>query len=405
MAHEEALLEHLPYGREMPAHEHRRSPAQRETRPLARRNEGRAEAHEARDPRAIEVARSGGYPRILETLRAEALLEKEAERVRGEYELDQIEWVNENDREMFAILDLYDPGTARHCYETYKLAKEKMEKEILPGVSFAKLLREQEGVSLEQFYRACLFHDIGKVEVPWAVIHNDMDESTMLGCMHHAYHELFLNRRIPASLHLGEHATDAEIDCAFAHQHQVRCVHLLPARDVLSSEDLEEVKRFGFTGEETLFEIIQTHEFQSGKILANAGRTVESKIAASHHNYAGKSLIEFTFPLAIGALRMSVNLADVLHLADIEQALSSPDRSYKRAFSMPKVMNIIVEDTRHGKIDPMAAFLWLTDEMQKYETEPHEYDDPEAQAEDEANLAAVRAFLAEKRAQIDVAAM
>jgi hypothetical protein len=364
---------------------------EREAVVLAHEAEPEEEPRTEADPRAVEIAGGGAYEKIAATLCAEGLIEKEEERVEREYALDAIPFIGERDREMFTILDLYDPETARHCLETYRIAREKVEKEIFPGVSLARLFEQQENVSLEEFYRACLFHDIGKVEVPRAVIRHRMDESHILECLHHVYHSLYSEHKIPGWLGLGEDATDAEIDDALAHQHALRCVHLVPAREALSPEDLAEVKRFGYTGEETLMDIIKTHEAHSGMILASAGERVEALLAAHHHNYGSEKLEK---PFAVGVLHMSVDLADLLHIADVTQALSA-ERAYKKGFSMPKVMRIIAEHAEHGKVSLLAAYLWLSDELRDYEatTAP-------PRAEDEPHLTAVRTFLEAARREL-----
>lgn len=346
---------------------------------------------EAAAAEAVQIAGEGNYATIIETLRERDLLEKEKSRVEREYELHEIPFLTERDREMFTVLDLYDPSTAHHCLETYRIARGKIEKEIIPDVSFARLLEKHEEVTTDQFYRACLFHDIGKVEVPRAVIRHRMDEGHMLECMHHVFHMLYHDGKIPAWLDLKEDATDLEIDEAFTKQHSLRCIHLVAARELLSPEELSEVERFGYTGDETLMDIIKTHEMRSGKILESAGYPIESQLASLHHNY-GKKTPEH--PIAVSVLHMSVDLADMLHIADIVQALSA-ERSYKKAFSIPKAMHIIAEHAQEGRISLLAAYLWLVDELRVYEAAPKEALAEGQRDQDAPHLAAVQAFVAE----------
>lgn len=366
-----------------------------EDEPAAR--ETVAESHEGASARAEKIAGEGNYAHILDTLRTEGLLETEVKRVRREYALDDISFLNEGDKEMFAVLDLYDPGTARHCLETYQIARAKMEKEIIPGVSFARLIEKHESVSLDQFYRACLFHDIGKVEVPRAIIRNHTDDGHMLECMHHVYHMLYHDGKIPAWLHLKEDSTDEEIDHAFSDQHSLRCIQLVPASEVLSPDDLAEVRYRGYSGEETLMDMIKPHETYSAEILAGAGYPIESQIAALHHNYDNKTS---EHPLAVSVLHMDVDLSDMLHIADVTQALRSGERTYKGAFSQPKMMHIIAEHAQEGKVSLLAAYLWLTDDMRKYEAKPPT--DAGEREQDERHLAFVRAFLAHAEEEVGV---
>jgi len=379
---------------------HKHPPEEGESAAREHHLSGEAEQHEAANEssyegvhaRAIEIAGEGKYAVILDTLREEKLLTKEMERVEREYSLDDISFLNEHDREMFAVLDLYDPGTARHCLETYQIAREKIEKEIIPGVSFARLIEKQEDVTLDQFYRACLFHDIGKVEVPRAVIRNHFDEGHMLECMHHVYHTLYHDGKIPAWLGLKEDATDTEIDSAFVKQHSLRCVQLVPSREVLSPDELAEIQARGYTGEETLMDIIKPHETHSGEILERAGYLTESRLAALHHNYGNKTP---EHPFAVSILHLNVDLADMLHIADVTQALQSGDRSYKGAFSPSKMMRIIAEHAQEGKVSPLAAYLWLTDDVRAYDAQPQELLSAKQREQDAKHLAVVRAFLAQ----------
>lgn len=347
--------------------------------------------YEGANPRAEEIAGIGEYTQILETLRREDLLQAEVERVRSAYALYELDFVTEEDAVMFTILDLYDPGTAKHCYETYRIAKAKIEKEIFPGVSLAKLIENREGISLNQFYRACLLHDIGKIEVPRGVIRHHMGDGAMLGCMHAVYHSLYLEGKIPNSFGLTEDATDDAIDEAMQ-AHHARAIYFVPASEALKDqpEILAEIRRFGFTDEETLMQIIQTHELRSGNILTQAGFSVEAYLAAHHHNYANERL---TYAIAVGALHISISLEDMMHMADVTQAILSNERSYKEALRMPKAMRVIVEHVKDGKVPSAAAYLWLTDDLQEYEAKLRKEGDEQIE-EDADDISIVREFLA-----------
>ena len=318
---------------------------------------------EIRSARAIEIAGEGNYAKIIDSLRQEGLLDKESERVRHVYALDKIPFLTKKDGEMFTVLELYDVETARHCLDTYRIAQDKMSVEILPGVILEHLLQEDEGISLEQFYRACLFHDIGKVEVIRQVIQHEMGDGAMLGCLHRVYHDLYVKKRIPGSLGLTENPTNAALAEALE-VHRIRPIYLVPAREVLSEKDLTELKRFGLSGDETLMEIIMKHEQVSGDILKAAGFPVEAYLAAHHHNYNREPL---QYPIAVGTLHISIDFADILHMADVTEAVSSLGRKYRNTFSIPQTMRVIVEHVEDGKISPFAAYLWLTDELRKYE--------------------------------------
>lgn len=299
--------------------------------------------------RAETIARMGIYPgRALEMLQQEGLLEEEEKRVSEEYDFEGLKLKNEFIRGLLTVEDLYDPETARHSCATYRIVRDKMDK-LIAGTSLRRLARE-EGVSEEQLENGSLAHDGGKILIPESITHEKDSQR---------YHS--------------------------------------PAREVLSAEDLTRVQGLGFTGDETLMEIMQAHERLSGEILEKAGLFTEAYIAAHHHNYKREDL---KYPSTIGALQISV-IEDVLHLSDIEQALLSGSRSYKEAFSVPKMMTIIVEHATSKKVSLLVAYLWLTDDLAEYEG--HLFASGEtSSAEDEKNLEIVRRFLADARESAEV---
>lgn len=144
-------------------------------------------------------------------------------------------------------------------------------------------------------------------------------------------------------------------------------------------------------------DMIKPHETHSGGILANAGYPVESEIAARHHNYDGKTS---EHPLAVSVLHMNVDLSDMLHIADVTQALRSGERTYKGSFSQAKMMRVIAEHAEEGKVSLLAAYLWLTDDLRKYEAKPPM--DAKEREQDERHLAFVRAFLAHAEEEVQV---
>ncbi len=311
---------------------------------------GRESLENAHHLRAEAIARMGIYPgKALEMLQQEGLLEEEEKRVSKEYDLDGINLKNETVRAIFTLEDLYDPGTARHSRETYRIAQMKMDK-IIAGTSFRRLSKN-EGVSEDEFENGCIGHDFGKILLPLSILHE----------------------------------TD-------------RKKYRSPAREVLSPEDLTRVQGLGFTGDETLMEIMKEHERFSGEILEKAGLFVEAYIAAHHHNYGNKKLEKYS--ATIGALHISV-LEDMLHLADIEQALLSADRPYKKAFTVPEMMVIIVDETKKNEDLLFAAYLWLTDDLAEYEG--HLLASGETPSEeDNANLEIVKKFLTDAKESVEV---
>ena len=229
---------------------------------------------------AREIAGKGNYEKIQRELVNSGLLEREKYRVRKEYDrvFSTLPEVSDRDLEMFTILDLYHEGTAEHCAETYLLARAKVEKRLASGVILSKLF-EQEFVSTEEFFRACLLHDIGKIEIPRFIIGHPMNDDAM---------NIFLRNLV-----VGEHdpsviahleaeagerplmANAEELDL-YMKQHHLRSVHFVPARMVLSTSEISELEDRGIDPEMSLMDIIRRHEEFSRSILEHMGLSVES---------------------------------------------------------------------------------------------------------------------------------
>ena len=321
--------------------------------------------------RARDIAGKGNYERVQRELEMEGLLRGQTARVMEEYRsvFSMMEEVNALDLEMFTILELYDKGTAQHCAETYRIAREKIEKRLASGVVLGKLFA-QEFVSLDEFFRACLLHDIGKVEIPRFVIQHPMNDTQMDMYLR----DLVVEEQDPDVLdHLEKAggirpniATVEELE-SYLQEHKLRSVHFVPAYLVLSALELEELEERGFDPGVSLMDIIRSHEERSHDILANAGLPVEGELAGLHHNYSGSGS---RYPISLSALHMSVDIAELLHIADVQQALTAA-RSYKKGFSRPHVLRIIMEEAERGRISEEAAYLWVDDDVHdlRYHTE------------------------------------
>lgn len=315
-----------------------------------------------------EIASGGNFTNIRTELTEKDLLKTEVERVRTKYETDlsKIDFLTEQDLEIFTILDLYDEELALHSLETYFIAKEKVEKSLAFGVVLVDLFA-QEGVTPEQFFRACFLHDIGKVEIPNFVINNSVNNEEM---------NLYLRELVIAEKddfvlsklekQTGENIAIDEISDLeeVLHKYNLRSVHFVPVKHILSVEEKKILEERGFNLDSSLMDIIKTHEAFSERILAEFNLPVESNLAGSHHNYHGKGS---PYELTVDTLKISVDMAELIRIADMTEALTA-SRSYnKKGFSRPKVLRIILEEVRVGKIDRRIAYLWIDDEIKKLE--------------------------------------
>jgi HD-GYP domain-containing protein (c-di-GMP phosphodiesterase class II) len=287
--------------------------------------------------RAREIAESGNYTKISETLSSEGLLDDQIKRVQ-EVVGGDIEFLTQKDWEMLTVLELFDVVTFEHCLKTHEIAKDKIERVLDDDVVIADFIRS-EVINIEKFYRACLLHDIGKVEIPKPILnkvfHEDWDS---------------------------------------------------PAVDVLDEADIENVRAMGFDVGRSSNEIMKHHERSSEKILSDVGLRVEAILVGQHHNYEGKSSDELKMPLATSALCISLNLADIMHLADVQQAMEQ-ERPYKQREAKINVLAVLVSHAKQGLVDKYITYLWVKDELKDVTDE--EIDDEEMKK----NIEFVNSFL------------
>lgn len=143
--------------------------------------------------RSREIAAGGGYREICEGLRAENLLVPNVARIRARWgDVLPLHFLEEKDWESAVALELFHSETFAHSVRTYCIAKEKVEKRLSRDIVLKDIFA-REGVSLEQFYRTCLFHDIGKTAIPQEIIQNTVSKdeaiTILTGLINDGFHE------------------------------------------------------------------------------------------------------------------------------------------------------------------------------------------------------------------------
>jgi hypothetical protein len=315
--------------------------------------------HDADDAEAI--AGEGKYETIVEKLRESGELSSCVEKTKNTYgnrlRLDNF-IMDEQDWEMLSVLGLYDMDTLEHSIRTFELAyhivTHPFQESSGETVVFADFLSQPgASVSLTQFLRAALFHDIGKIVVPREILHNALDD------------EEVLVRMLPeGTLTDKEEGKKAILQMLYANG--IRPIDITPIKEIFPEEKYTELlcslEKRGFSEKSTLKDVIRTHEPESKRILTSLGYQTEGELAGRHHNYE-KEEHRHTVNVS-GHL---VGIADLIRIADVTDALRNA-RWYKKPLAELDVLFILTQDALAGKIDSHLAHLWVKDqyaELQK----------------------------------------
>jgi len=309
-----------------------------------------------------KIARNGDYFAILEKLEESGLFYEQIDRVQSLVDFD---FFRESDWKMATILELFDQQTFEHSFKTYQIAREKVDKHLGDGVIIANIIKK-EGISMKQFYRACMFHDIGKVEVPHFILNNRTTETEWTNRLFELVSEKD-KKMISKLKNLGFSSDDLltiESLRNALRRKGIRPVKIVPVKEVLPEVEIKTLEQMGFSGDMALSDILQLHEEMSEEILQKSGMKKEGLIAGSHHNYRGQAANSMVFPVSTTSLSISLNLSDVLHLADVQQALEQI-RPYKPGRPKLEVLRELSGLAKAGLIDEYITRLWVSDEMDK----------------------------------------
>lgn len=316
---------------------------------------------------ARSIARLGDFGLIEQKLAGSGLFERERTRVQGQFSrfIESSDFPTKEAKlwDLFTILELYDPETAIHSVKTYQIAKEKVEKVLSRNIVLAKII-ENEGVELERFYFACLNHDIGKVEIPHFIITN----KTTKAQWNEKLEDCLEQKAFPAAL-LAKLGFDSETPPDSAEiEKRIRenCLsaeELLPVRQGLTENEILELEaKWGISADLSLMDIIDKHAAISAAILEKRNFPVAAEIVRNHHH----KTTEVAYEVSVRSLQISSDMADILHLADVNQALAST-RCYKESFTPIKTMGILIDHAEEGRIGREITYFWVKDEHEKLE--------------------------------------
>jgi hypothetical protein len=331
---------------------------------------------------AEEIAGEGKYENIIKKLRGSDVFSLYCEKIKNDYNnrlLSKGFLATDTDWEMLSVLGLYDQNTLEHSIRTFELAHEVITRpfsEPFCGTIVFQNLFQGSGVFLEQFLRAALFHDIGKIIIPRDILRNTLDDEEVLV-------KMFPDQ----NLEKNNHTTKAILQ-TFSEK-GIRPIDIVPVKEIFQKEKYTELfcslKQHGFPETATLKDIIRLHEPESKRILESLGCQVEAELAGYHHNYKNE---KHTYILRV--LGMSFGLADLIRIADVTDALRSV-RWYKKPLSDIDVLFFLAKDAEAGKINSHVAYLWIKDQYEKLRVGGHK-EDPVLWSEKE-EIQGVESFL------------
>lgn len=312
--------------------------------------------------KARRIAGGGSYERIMDELRAEKLLEENVAHIQKTYEgclkKEGFE-MQEKDWEMLTLIWLFDAGTCEHSIRTFELAETMVKcPMVVPGgetIAIETLL-EREGVSSEQFLRAALFHDVGKVIIPREILLDHRSDEDLAPVIFPEKH-----------FHTVGDIEEKKAALRVLYEKGLRPIDLAPLSILFpggkGEEIMHKLEERGFSKMATERDVLQKHESESGRILTHEGCTLEGVLAGHHHNYKKEKT---PYVMNVSMLHMSaetvgLGMADLIHMADVTDAIRSK-RSYKESMSDMEVLYVIAHDAKNGKIDPFTAYVWVSNQ-------------------------------------------
>ncbi|PLX20637.1 hypothetical protein C0584_05350 [Candidatus Parcubacteria bacterium] len=302
--------------------------------------------------------------------------EKEKTKEECRYIFDKSFKLNEKDWALLTLLRLFDRQTYEHSVGSFMIVWDKLENALEGGSEIKKGVQEEAG-SLDVFYRACLFHDIGKITIPKFILRNSLTDKDWALKFYKSVKRQKNKIDFTTKKYLKKYNIFHFADkLAFAENpneilsilktKKIRPVQITPVRHGISKKEFRRLrKEYGIEEDVSLTEIMKTHEQESFNILYKLGYEKEAAIAGNHgdtYSALGGKKSKAYSSIIIGQ-RMS-DIADLIYLADVQDALES-DRYYHKSFTKLKILASLVNDVESGAVDENIARIWISDEFDK----------------------------------------
>jgi len=327
--------------------------------------------------RARNIAGSCDLSSIIHELDQEKFLEPFSLLVEKKYSAEIIKTgfkATKNDWEFFAALWLYDVPTAEHSIRTMALAKriatDQMEGPRGEKITLEKLVENK--LPLEQFLRAALFHDIGKIALPREVVNNALGDKEMGELFMDTLRGKDRNAILETAGLDPNNIKSSEDALRLLYTRGLRPKDVVPVSVIFAgpqSDTLRAIERKGFSTEETLGEIMSRHEQEGEKIFARIDPDVADIIG---HHHPGVRLpqqkdLNTAKEAETGLRRYAIHF--MLAVVDEYDAIGH-QRNYKKALKKAETLSILAHETVSGRLEKGITYLWLKERYKTLKREP-----------------------------------
>lgn len=269
----------------------------------------------------------------------------------------------QNDWEMLAILWLYHEETAEHGVRLLLLGNELLSHPLIGPENekiFLKKLIPKNHISIEQFLRGVLFHDIGKIALPREVVENSLNDEEM-GLLFLKMLENGDRKAILSALDIDpEKVINNKDALRRIYRRGLRPKDAVPVKEIFTGDSahvLDVLKERGFSPDETLGQIISRHEPEGRKIFEPYDSVV-AKIVGYHH--PGVRLPKKgALPVVEKERRSGYRPQFLLALIDESDALEYT-RAYRKGHSKKEVLYLLARDAESGRLNRGLTYLWLS---------------------------------------------
>ena len=322
-----------------------------------------------RERRARTLCQSGNHQVILESFRTpenHTLLQEQVLRLQSDTHIreklsDILPALSPVHWDMLTLLELFDTETFHHCIRTYQIVERKL-KSTHPVSDFLKSELERERIPETTLAIAALLHDVGKIGIPLKdlILNNPLTD--------YEWHQLCIKHFCSQDRCNAEQAEVVLTEKLTAGaSHNLREKDLVPFSYCLTPEQRSLLSESGLNPDQTLGEIINTHQDFSGEIARAYG--LDDTFVALVSNHHERPLDEEeSYPVSQSALR----IATILRFADVFDAIHSA-RTYKKGNPFLTTIAILIRKSHDGFIDPRLARLWIDEDMQTFEASREEY--------------------------------